>query len=115
MYEASGSGAKLACSPFFFISSTSPKSSACMGHASTQMGSLPSATRSAHPLHFTLWPFARSTRGALYGQAMWQYPQPMHLSSSTETSPVSGSLCIAVVGQTSVQAGWSQWLHANDV
>ena len=62
-----GIGAMPATVPscFALSSSMSPNSSARNGQASTQMGLLPSATRSAQPSHFTPLPRALSTMGTL--------------------------------------------------
>ena len=113
--SALGSGAMSAISPYFWRSSEiSPKSSARSGHASTQMGCLPSATRSAHMSHRTAFFISSSTFGALYGHAMAHVPHPMHFSGSLFTMPVSGSFEMAPCGHFAIQAGLSQWLHATE-
>ena len=50
--------------------------------------------------------------GTPYGHAVMHVLQPMHVSWSILTIPVSSSLEIAPVGQFPKQAGASQWLHA---
>lgn len=63
--SAAGRGAISASSPYAARSSSmSPKSRARSGQASTQMGYLPAATRSAHMLHFTDFMASMSTLGA---------------------------------------------------
>ena len=67
VWSGAGMGAMPATVPLCLerSSSMSPNSRARRGHASTQMGLLPSATRSAQPSHFTPLPFSLSTMGTL--------------------------------------------------
>ena len=88
----------------------SPNTRALAGHEATQYGSAPCATRSAQKVHLLITRSTSFMDGAPYGHTQPQYPQAMHTSSFTDTMPVSGSLCMAPVGQLLAHAGLSQCL-----
>src|SRR3954465_13952839 len=96
----------------FSSSSRFPKMTAPRGQASPPAGFLPTASRSLHSSHFTIFGVAEyhSNFGTSKGQAIWQYRQPMQPSLLYVTGPAAVFLSAPSM-QTEVHAGSTQCMH----
>ena len=77
---------------------------ALLGHACTQAGASPAASRSLHMSHLRTMPRLLLNCGTSYGQVSMQYWQPMHWSSRWRTMPVDGILLVGL-HRAAVHAG----------
>jgi hypothetical protein len=101
----------------FALSSVSfsigPNPNALVGQVRTHAGSRPCETLATQKSHLRM-EFPSGNWGAPKGQAVAQAWHPMHCSWFTSTTPYSGFLERARVGQTVTQGASPQCMQAND-